>query len=305
MTPFLKYLGELLENEDALLVFLEDPIRGVKVQNAKKDDDGTPITETDENGNETLVMKDPHEQVNKTERAILRRTLATASTNTPNGYALIRPTDSYRRAIHMLKNVLHTHHGTGVAQGTHASSDVPDGETTRVLSIFVNGNPSDPTSGDPYAQLVLAVGTARDSDTLQTFMDGAKYKNINVYPPLEVPIKGNYGTVTNEDGTFVNSFTIPQGFGATPGTYNVPLPSKADFKNQADVPFWFYSFGGRGTQGPTRTGSVGESFTTVQLGSDYDLYWQVIAPKISYGYHRCYKPEPKNPMHHAYSEKRS
>lgn len=246
MTPFSKYLGKLLHDDQALVAFLENPIHAVATEN--KD-------------------KPQHEHIKKTDRAVLRRVLASASTNTPNGYAIIRPSNSYRSAIRMLQNVIHHHESAGIAHGLGINDIVVTG-----IRIYYSGDPSNP-GVNPYANSVTGYSLRSPTLTVKEALDQAVWRNGATV---------SYDTVTNEDGVFIKSFTINGVAYTAPPT------------NTLGTPFWFYSFDGRphptirGVVDPTEpdAGNEGASFEDALVGGHGGFSWEVIAP-ASYGYGTC------------------
>ncbi len=249
MTPFSKYLDKLLHHDKALVAFLENPIDAVAAENKGKPQP---------------------EQIKKTDRAILRRVLVSTSTNTPNGYAVIRPSNSYRSAIRMLQNVLHHHESAGMVHGLGMNDIVVTG-----IRIYYSGDPNNPGE-NPYAKSVTGYSLRSPTLTVKEALDQAVWRDGATV---------SYETVTNDNGVFIKSFTI------NGKTYNAP-PQK--LPEGAGTPFWFYSFDGRphptipGYLDPTEpdAGEEGASFANAKVGGHAGFSWEVIAP-ASYGYGVC------------------
>lgn len=280
MTPFSDYLAKLLHDDDALVSFLEDPIHAVAFENAQKDDHGKPImadeSEVDDACPHKYKLKPVHQRIKKTDRAVLRRVLLAASTNTPNGYAIIRPSNSYRSAIRMLQNVLHHHEAAGAVTGQAVMNN-----DSVAIRVYYSGNPSDPKAqnpgASPYAAFVFGIAPRTPNMTVKDALDTAKWYGPTV----------SYKTVTdpNTGAVVVSAFTI--------GNDEYTAPPK-ELPKGAGTPFWFYSFDGR----PHRTargfhdpcepdaGKEAESFTDMSVGNHHSVNWEVIAP-ASYGYGFC------------------
>jgi len=246
MTPFSEYLDKLLHDDKALVAFLEHPIHAVAEENKGKPQ---------------------HEQIKKTDRAILRRILVSASTNTPSGYAVIRSSDSYRSAIRMLQNVLHHHEAAGMVHGLGMNDIVVTG-----IRIYYSGDPSNPGT-NPYANSVTGYSLRSPTLTVKEALDQAVWRDGATV---------SYETVTMNGQLFVKTFTINGVAYTAPPT------------DTLGTPFWFYSFDGRphptarGVVDPSEpdAGQEGASFADAQVGGHGGFSWEVIAP-ASYGYGAC------------------
>jgi hypothetical protein len=227
MTPLNDYLHKLLGDDDKLKHFLADP-----------------VAQCEEHG------------LSKAERSVLRRVATTASTDSTNGYAIVRPLEAYRQAIRMMQNVLHNNMGTALASGSVASNS---------LYLYYSGNPSDPTT-NPYYYGKAYSGTGATIGALMENIvatgGGLSYTNAT----------GNYPDL----GPFIGSFTVEGGI------YNAPPPfTTKDY----DIPFWFFSI--NGFPGPMNSGKNGQSYYDFAINPGDVVYWQVIAPSQDRGFQPC------------------
>ncbi|MEM6797615.1 MAG: hypothetical protein AAF725_26845, partial [Acidobacteriota bacterium] len=140
----------------------------------------------------------------------LRRVLIGASTNSTNGYGVVRPLSAYRQAVRLLQNVVEQ---TAAQTGARAVS-----ETASALTIYYSGDPSNP-SGYPYAR---GLGPL--------YFDGETVADL-------VEAGASAGYYSFEDGSefdkrILVSFTIDGG-----KYYAAP-------NNEAGNPFWVYKVNG-------------------------------------------------------------
>lgn len=293
MTPFSMYLQKLLRDDEALVAFLENPIKAVAVENAVKKD-GKPVVSdeyTEEPGNypdyqKMYKTKDQAECIKKTDRAILRRVLVSASTNTPNGYAVIRTAASYRRAIEMLHNILVTEYAHGSSMPveehsrlhTEASSLQKEDDAgippyrSFTLFVYTNGYPGAPSLGSPFANTYTFKTIVTPVSTVKNVLDAA----VNGRSSID-------GYTTDSTDKYVESITID-------GQEYTGAPSK-----QQGNPFWFYSFDrhpfptARNAHPDPRepvSGDILKSFSKATVSSFSSVHWQIIAP-TGYGYGKC------------------
>ncbi|MEL7146120.1 MAG: hypothetical protein AAFO69_07105 [Bacteroidota bacterium] len=247
------YISKLLTNDDALKEFLVDPIKAAE----------------DENG------------LTKAQRSVLRRTVHGLSNNATNGYGIVRHLDSYKRSLRLLQNVLHVERGTA---GAHAAATVSDigkeGAPYHTLFLYYNGDPGDPTSGNPYAYYIPFYGYG---NTI-----GEVMSNAYNYTDGQVFYLENLVTLDSTN-QYVIAFEIPDAF---PGSGTYKAVPEANTRN----PFWFYSVNGRAItlQGGgyyvnpyASYGTQSESFTTFPLDSSDTIYWQLIAPDTRYRFQPC------------------
>lgn len=228
MTPLNDYMSLLLGDDDSLKAFLADPV-GQSTQH----------------------------HLTKAERSVLRRVVTTASTDSSNGYAVVRPLSAYRQAIRLMQNVLH--HSMGAAHSNAANA-------TNTLILYYSGNPSDPST-NPYAQHQFFYGTG---STIGELMQNIQATGQAL----------SYADVPNNPGQYIESFTI------NGSVYSAP-PSSNLF---SDTAFWFYSI--NGLAGPTTIhGTKGQSYAQFAIQPGQVVYWQVIAPTVERGFDRCYVTE--------------
>lgn len=227
MTPMNEYLHTLLGNDEKLKHFLADP-----------------VGECEAHG------------LSKAERSVLRRVTTSASTDSTNGYAIVRPLEAYRQAIRMVQNVMHNNMGTALAAGANASN---------ALYLYYSGDPSQPTV-NPYTNGAYYYGTG---STIGELMEnivasggGLSYADATgAYP---------------DPGPFIGSFTVGG------GTYNAPPPFTTE---DDDIPFWFFSV--NGFPGPMNSGKNGQSYYDFAISPGDVVYWQVIAPSQDRGFQPC------------------
>ena len=243
MTPFNAYLHRLQSDDSALSDFLTDP-----------------ISEGEANG------------LTKAERSVLRRVLVSASNNSTNGYAIVRPLQAYRQGVRLLQNTMHRNMGAAaaaVASGAVASDATADGTST--LLVYYGPDPSKPTD-QPYANGVHFTGTGK---TIGKLIDNVVANN----PTLSYE---NSTLKYPDPGPFIGSFTI------NGKTYNAPPPTTGE---QAGIPFWFYSINGK--PGPNTLGTgARKSYLNQPIEPHSVVFWQVIAPGTDYGFQAC-GPAPK------------
>ena len=225
MTPFNSYLHLLMAEPDALRAFLGDP-----------------VGQADAHG------------LTKAERSVLRRVLAEASTASTNGYAIVRPLESYQQGVRMLQNVMHRSMGAALAAGN---------ATANTLVVYYSGNPSSPGT-NPYAQAEYFHGSG---DTIATLMASIAESN----PALQYANASGYPS----DHPIIESFTI------NGDVYTAPPHDAAT----SEDPFWFYSINGKPS--PNTAGSIAESYADAKISPGDVVYWQVIAPGPDYGFQSC------------------
>ena len=198
----------------------------------------------------------------KAERSVLRRVVAGISHNSTNGMALHRSLNSYRRSIRLVQNVLHKHSGHMLAQA--------GGNT---ITLYYGPDPSSPGS-NPYANYVQGVGSG---STIADVLGSVSSWTTGAGEPAKV----SYDTITNGDGTFIISFTInDEKYEAVPGPRTTKLP------------FWFYSVDGKALENgkvnpDAEYGYDGQPFGDYSVTPGEPIFWQCIAPDVSYGFQPC------------------
>ncbi|MCP4520345.1 MAG: hypothetical protein GY827_01395 [Cytophagales bacterium] len=249
----LNYISHLMHNDDALQKFIIDPI----------------TTSEKEHG------------LTKAERSVLRRTVSGLSNNSLNGYSIQRNLDSYRRSLRLLQNVLVNTGHKMVMDNT----ETPEGHYKFSVQVFfplhinkTNSNFTCQTNeyvknnfGNPYAAYgsVYTATLDKPNPTIEEVMDasGISYEK---------------GGNPRDRNVFVSGFNI----------YDFTV--SADLSNEcydlhknpnANYVFWFYSVNGKAN--PQNSGQVGESFRTKTLNPNDTVFWQLIAPDASYGFHPC------------------
>lgn len=247
MTPFNTYLHRLQSDDSALSSFLADP-----------------IGESEANG------------LTKAERSVLRRVLVSASNNSTNGYAIVRPLQAYRQGVRMLQNAMHRNMGAAaavVASGSVGGAmTASPSDNTSTLLIYYGSDPANPKE-QPYANGVHFTGTG---STIGELLDSVVANNKDKLSYENSTIK------YSDPGPFIGSFTI------NGNTYNAPPPPTGD---QAGIAFWFYSINGR--PGPHTLGKKPRaSYYDQTIDSHSVIFWQVIAPGTEYGFQAC-GPAPK------------
>ena len=252
MSNLLKYISHLMQDDDALHQFTIDPI-------------------TDAENNHGLT---------KAERAVLRRTVHGLSNNSVNGYSMVRTDESYRRSLRLLQNVLHNT-GSKMLMDTAATTDgkytyhvvvyAPQLSESRDFTCKTNYDVK--LVGGPYATTYMSppVTIANDSPTVKEVLD----------------VSGlGYDTVPNNGGEYVSAFYSAPAKQGIKISANISDPCY-DLKKEpnADYVFWFYSINGKAN--PADSGKVGGSFTEAKLKPGDTVYWQLIAPDKTYGFHPC------------------
>lgn len=253
----LNYIGHLMHDDSDLRRFVVDPI-------------------TDSEGKWGLT---------KAERAVLRRTVAGLSNNSVNGYSIDRSLSSYRRSLRLLQNVLH-HSGSKMV---HSAVNTAGMYTYSVVVYYPNATASTDytcmtnaevakSGGSPYAHYIHVPVTLDNSN-----------------PTVEAVLNASgisYGT--DDPKVVVNSFTINgitytamlhQQDGTVTGCYDLSKDPNAD------AAFWFYSINGKANPSTSPSGSV--PFGSTTLDPNDTVFWQLIAPDSTYGFHPC-APHPQN-----------
>ncbi|MEO1731023.1 MAG: hypothetical protein AAFR64_09810 [Pseudomonadota bacterium] len=245
-TPFDTYLTKLMGDDDALTAFLSHPIES-----------------SEEAG------------LTKAERTVLRRVLIGASTNSTNGYAVVRPLSAYRQAVRVLQNVMHNNMGSALAAGAQGSA---------ALVLYYSGNPADPGSY-PYNNYLVWYGTGSTIGELMSSISGSGAPDTT----------GQYKLVYTDSPVFLGQGKhIIESFTIGTAVYTAP-PHDASTSRD---PFWFFSVNGRavvsGSKNPTaKYGGVGESYYDYPIVPGDTVFWQDIAPDMNYGFASC-KPSTHN-----------
>lgn len=228
MTPLHEYMHLLLGDDDALRRLLAAPIEECEKH-----------------------------RLSKAERSVVRRVLTSASTDSTNGYAIVRPLNAYRMAIRMLQNVMHRNMGAAIAAGSSASN---------TLFLYYGPSASAPATS-PYNAVKIFTGTGNNIGDLMSNIRSSG-QSLD-YADSTIPYK-------DQPDPIIGSFTIDG------VVYNAPPPPTL-FGSQA---FWFYSV--NGYPGPTTSGGAGFSYTKYKINPGDVVYWQVIAPSPSRGFQPCY-----------------
>ena len=245
-TPLDTFLSKLMSDDEALTAFLSHPV------------------ETSEEAGLT-----------KAERTVLRRVMVGASTNSTNGYAIVRPLSAYRQAARVLQNVMHNNMGTALAVGAQASA---------TLVVYYSGIPSEPGAG-PYYYKLAWTGTG---DSIGQLMENIANSGTLDSTGQYKLIYANSQEFLNQGKYIIESFTIGV------DTYLAPPHNRATSTD----PFWFFSVNGQavvnGMKHPNADdGELGESYLKYPIQEGSTVYWQVIAPDVSYGFASC-KPSTDN-----------
>ncbi|MEM9337670.1 MAG: hypothetical protein AAGA66_03015 [Bacteroidota bacterium] len=260
------YISKLLSDDEALQAFLVDPVKAAEDEN----------------------------DLSKAQRSVLRRVVANLSTNSTNGYGVVRHLNSYRRSIRLLQNVLHVERGTAV--GNHLQAHAKGATTFIPVYIYYSGNPDQPGNnpGDsqptvnPYQYYMLFHGSG---DTIDAVMNSARDVYNNKLQELITVSDNNPSHPSDDYGAgALTSVKVPDNYPA-PGVYEA---APQDLGSRA--PFWFWSLGGTALD-PKRYydyinpnayyGSIGETFIGQPVGSGQAIFWQVIAPDVVYGFDSC------------------
>jgi len=235
MSKFADYLTLLMRDDQKLAAFLHDPL-----------------------GAETT------DGLTKAERTVLRRVIQEQSTNSVNGYRVVRSLDSYRLSVRLLQNVMH--------QAMASNLLVGSSQDTHILLLYYSGNPNSPTV-NPYGQVIMYRGQGNTiGEVMKTAVD-VKFRTKLIYNSIAIDGKG----------PFVESFTVLKPFFG-PGVYVAPPTTVLG------TPFWFYSLNGRPNPA-AGSGADGESYENFPLPSNSVIYWQAIAPS-QFGFPPCKVDSP-------------
>ena len=275
-SKLLNYISLLLSDDEALQRFLIDPI-------------------TDAEGKYGLT---------KAERAVLRRTVFHLSNRSLNGYTLVRHLGSYRRSLRLLQNVLHNV-GSKMSQEVHVAASATAQDTdastaTYFVTIYVPADISPSSTSSSAVTLTGLTNTQAQDQFGNPYGGSAVHCSVTLpYDPFGNPTtirdvmnaaKISFGTNVGSGGFDYVSAITPNGF---PEIFADPTDPRYDLsKNpKADFVFWFWSINGQPNISPGFGGS--QSFAQQVLQPGATVFWQVIAPDLSYGFEPCY-PTPNN-----------
>jgi hypothetical protein len=268
-SKLLNYISLLLSDDEALQRFLIDPI-------------------TDAEGKYGLT---------KAERAVLRRTVFHLSNRSLNGYTLVRHLGSYRRSLRLLQNVLHNV-GSKMAQEALIAASAPAEDADMTIYTVLIYVPTDITPSTQGSQTLTGLTNVQvEKQFGNPYGQWVPYYVLMPYDPsttiMDVMTKAgvSYTTSIGTGGfEYVASITPIGGF---PEIFADPTDPSYDLNTNPDANFvfWFWSINGNPNITPGLGGS--QSFAQQVLPRDSIVFWQVIAPDASYGFHSC-DPTPGN-----------
>ncbi|MFK7749624.1 MAG: hypothetical protein AB8B65_14605 [Kordia sp.] len=266
----LNYISLLMHDDDALHHFLVDPIQA-----------------------------EENHGITKAERAVLRRTVAHLSNNSKNGYTVARHAGSYRRSLRLLQNVLHNV-GSKMTQDATAAEvssnnkDIVVFPYSMVFNFPKFAEDEDYTKmtndqvGNPYgySSAPLTVNLLNPAATIQEVLEAIKSKyNTDTFFV-------DYETVNIDGKPYVTSIIYNVTLFTSGKSLNFLTKASASielYKLSDDYVFWFYSINGEPNKNgnPVTTGTAGQSFADYKLSQNDTVFWQLIAPDNTYGFHPC------------------
>lgn len=285
-----QYIGKLMSDDDELKKFLADPSNGGL-----------------EHG------------ISKAERAVLRRTVASLSNNSKNGYSVQRDYGSYRRSLRLLQNVLHqhaSHHAVGqvsllnaepqgaVGYAPNEAATQNDIEQSLSFHVYFTGQP-ETSPGAPYNNPALAytehvkfTGVSKDGTlgSAMQFPNPAPTGTSFTSQPVIVQAQDNdyklltYNAVKRESHWFIESFTLNNLDGTSAKVYNLPYQDPTEHD-----PFWYYSLNGQAITKQDLAFHINpasiqgtKGFNMRDITEVTSVYWQAIAPDTVYGFSPCF-----------------